>query len=794
MNKMERWIKTCKSNHTLCAKKNSLFYPRRLIELSENGQIRLIEPRDPCSYVALSYCWGTRREGWLRTLKSNIVQHRQSIDKEQLPQALFDAILLAKMLGFPLMWIDALCIIQDDGQDLNGELVRMGVLYACADLVIGVDTISDCTRSLKTNHAFAGSINYNENGSLRKKTFQSSFNVKPLLAENGSLQVQIPYEPYFLKLTNKAGTVPSQDTRSNQIEETIQFEQQPQGFIKAYVRQSKAVSHENHSIKTHWKHLDTRCWTLQESRLASRFLTLGMAEMKWRCVEASFCECYESSTEFERDSGFVELSPVAFRRQETITQRMERKQTKLLSMLASEDRVEILHRKDLFEAWELLISDFSKRKILSFGDRLPALSGVMSIFDKEFSGSNLIGDSALAGLWKENILKGMLWRSIIDNERPAEFYCRSIIGLETTRIKQSVLLKNFRLESLLGNLFIIHAYACGKPCFASSIYWPLLNKEPQPEESSATKNVPSWSWLSVFGPVKYWEWLHGSAEMLELQNLNQVKFVPDAHVVHAYSWPSSQSKKNNPCGEIRLRFRLAPVKLKSVLHGRRDPDFDFCELYRTANFDEDEQTLPFLIPPLLQSFTHFACLENSPALMQFIPDAPCVFGGNDLSDKAPVKDDTHWLADLIHQEYQSLLQHRIRHGSHSMAPHERTADDELRDFDYDFHKFMPCVLSEQLAYTMASNTMCMGHNCGCGRRWTNTQSYPAKAAYIGSSQVDGESGRRLVHRFFLILMPSLHQKGKAYHRIGIAIFEQAGSLPGYHDPFRDADWEEVTII
>lgn len=782
--KIERWIKTCKSNHTICARKNKSFYPKRLIEIFGNGQIRLIEPREPCSYVALSYCWGTQREGWLRTLTSNIDHHKQSIDKEQLPQGLFDAIILAKALGFHSIWIDALCIIQDDGADLNSELVRMGALYACADLVIGVDTSSDCTRSLKTDHAFAGSINYNNNGRLQSKTFQSAFSMKPFITKDGSLWGQPPYEPYFLKLSGKAKAV---------ISQTNEYQYPQDGLTKLYVRENKEASHQNHSIKTNWRHLDTRCWTLQETRLASRFLTLGMAEMKWRCVEASFCECYESSNKFERGSGFVELSPVTFHRQEKITQQIERKQRELFSELTSENGVEVMHTRDLFEAWELLISDFSKRKILKFSDRLPAMAGVMSVFDRELNDSNIAGKSALAGLWKTNILKGMLWRSIVDNEKPAESYCRSIIAPEITRIEQSVLLKHFRLDALLGNLFIIHAYACGKPCFASSIYWPILMEKPKLDESWPTDNVPSWSWLSVFGPVKYWEWLHGSAEMLELQNINQLKFVPDAHVLHAYTWPSPIWKEDIPCGEIRLKCRLAPVKLKSILHGTRDPDFDFYKLYRTANFGEDEKTLPFMLPPLLQNFIHFACLENSPALMQFIPDIPCVFGGNDPSDHRPLKDNNQWLIDLINQEYQALLQHSPRNGGHLMTRPD-AADEELFDMDYDFHKFMPCVPSQQLAHTMASNTMCMGHNCGCGRRWTNTESYPATAAYIGSCHVDGESGRRFVHKYFLILMPSLHQKEKAYHRIGIAFFRQLGSSPGYHDLFSNADWEEVAII
>jgi len=629
MRKMERWIKTCKSKHTLCAKKNSLFHPKRLIKIFENGQIKLIEPEESCSYVALSYCWGTRREDWLTTLKSNIVKHRQSIDKERLPQGLLDAIQLVKGLGFYFIWIDALCIIQDDDIDLNSELVRMGDLYAYADLVIGVDTSSDCTHSLKKTHAFAGFINYKENGSLRKKIFQSAFNMKPILTGNDLPQEHVPYEPYFLTLIHKTKQLTSQDHTG----ETNDYDHQQRGLVKVYVRQNKATSHENSSIKDNWKHLENRCWTLKESRLASRMLTLGLAEMKWRCVEAAFCECHESSIEFERDEGFVEHSPVAYRRQQIATQQIERKQTKLFSALTSEELISHLRQNDLFEAWEMLVSDFSRRRVSKFSDRLPAISGVMSIFNREISDSGRIGDSTLAGLWKQNILKGMLRRTINNDEteRPVELYYRGIVGPDRAHIDQNVLLKHFRMNSLIGNT-LIHAYACGKPCFASSIYWPMLNEKPKPEESWPTENVPSWSWLSVFEAVKYWDWLHGSAEMLELQTINKLKFVPDAHVNHAYTWPSSEWKEDVPCGKIHLRCRLALVKLKPVLLGRRDSDFDFCELYRAANFDQDKETLPFLIPPLLHNFSHFACLGDSPALMKFIPDTPYVFGANNALD------------------------------------------------------------------------------------------------------------------------------------------------------------------
>jgi hypothetical protein len=213
-----------------------------------------------------------------------------------------------------------------------------------------------------------------------------------------------------------------------------------------------------------------------------------------------------------------------------------------------------------------------------------------------------------------------------------------------------------------------------------------------------------------------------------------------------------------------------------------------------ANFNEEEQTLPFLIPPLLQSFGHFASLKNSSTLMRFIPDIPCVFGGNDPSKQSFAKDENFWLIKLIKQEYQSLLQHEARRNTRSVAHLTQHTYDERHDLDRDFEEFMPCIGTQQSTYSMASSTMCMDDNCGCGRRWTNTTSFPAQAAYIGSCQYNDETGRRLVQTFSLILMPSIHQKGNTYHRIGIAICRQQASLPGYHDPFKDANLEEVKII
>lgn len=66
--------------------------------------------------VALSYCWGNG-EGMIRTTKSSLTSWTEAIPWQQLPRTFQDAIRITRELGVPYLWIDALCIIQDDVQD-----------------------------------------------------------------------------------------------------------------------------------------------------------------------------------------------------------------------------------------------------------------------------------------------------------------------------------------------------------------------------------------------------------------------------------------------------------------------------------------------------------------------------------------------------------------------------------------------------------------------------------------------------------------------------------------------------
>lgn len=88
--------------------------PRRVIDVG-GDQLRLFVPHDGTTgyWVALSHCWGQTNtfKTTLKTLRS----HEDGIEWEALPKTFKDAVLVTRAVGVRYLWIDSLCIIQDDG-------------------------------------------------------------------------------------------------------------------------------------------------------------------------------------------------------------------------------------------------------------------------------------------------------------------------------------------------------------------------------------------------------------------------------------------------------------------------------------------------------------------------------------------------------------------------------------------------------------------------------------------------------------------------------------------------------
>lgn len=70
-------------------------------------------------FICLSYCWGGRgAEGSpVQLKKATLSQFQQDIERETFPLIFQHAIHVTRQLGVKYLWIDSLCIVQDDSED-----------------------------------------------------------------------------------------------------------------------------------------------------------------------------------------------------------------------------------------------------------------------------------------------------------------------------------------------------------------------------------------------------------------------------------------------------------------------------------------------------------------------------------------------------------------------------------------------------------------------------------------------------------------------------------------------------
>lgn len=111
--------------------------PKRLIDVGKEGSDilpRLHETRinESAQYVALSYCWGGKHGSI--TTKETLESHIQELPLEKLSKTIVDAITITRGLGIRYLWVDALCIVQDNLDDMISQINAMGSIYQNATL------------------------------------------------------------------------------------------------------------------------------------------------------------------------------------------------------------------------------------------------------------------------------------------------------------------------------------------------------------------------------------------------------------------------------------------------------------------------------------------------------------------------------------------------------------------------------------------------------------------------------------------------------------------------------------
>lgn len=104
-------------------------------------KLRETEGHEQGKYICLSYCWGKSRE--FTTTRATLEERKRQIMIANMPKTYQDAICMARELGVSYLWIDSLCICQDDVDDWERESAKMSSIYANAYLTIGASRARD---------------------------------------------------------------------------------------------------------------------------------------------------------------------------------------------------------------------------------------------------------------------------------------------------------------------------------------------------------------------------------------------------------------------------------------------------------------------------------------------------------------------------------------------------------------------------------------------------------------------------------------------------------------------------
>ncbi|KAL8353765.1 hypothetical protein RB601_003547 [Gaeumannomyces tritici] len=130
------WANACRNTHHDCRTYRGVAYrrvPRRILEIGESHLVlRVPEEYGWVEiYITLSHRWSIPgRPDPPKLCRANEAEMRSvGIPLSSLPPAFRDAAILARHLGAMYLWIDSLCILQDDAADWESEVPHMGNIY-----------------------------------------------------------------------------------------------------------------------------------------------------------------------------------------------------------------------------------------------------------------------------------------------------------------------------------------------------------------------------------------------------------------------------------------------------------------------------------------------------------------------------------------------------------------------------------------------------------------------------------------------------------------------------------------
>ncbi|CAD6445653.1 b40313cc-a92d-46a1-b393-c61df653b66d-CDS [Sclerotinia trifoliorum] len=132
-------FKSCIQNHGECREISVNLGlgvgPSRLIDIEEMRIVKMGIDETP-RYFVLSYVWGHPPFLLLKKENEREFSTLGFLGRQVIPRTILDAMEVTRRFGSRYLWVDALCIVQDDLENKMHEIDRMHIIYAQAEMAI----------------------------------------------------------------------------------------------------------------------------------------------------------------------------------------------------------------------------------------------------------------------------------------------------------------------------------------------------------------------------------------------------------------------------------------------------------------------------------------------------------------------------------------------------------------------------------------------------------------------------------------------------------------------------------
>ncbi|KAI8682154.1 HET domain-containing protein [Fusarium keratoplasticum] len=268
MRLLREWLQECQLQHDECGRgtysgnkyndgSSSTTLPFRVIDVGFAGDGRSEEkkPRvytthgkETGRYMTLSHCWGKVIPP--RMTKDTVDAWQVELPLANLPKTFRDAIWLTRELGERFLWIDSICIVQDDPTELMTQIGLMGVIF---------------------EESFCTIAAVDAKGSDGSQMVDSGLFVSgPAVARTAKFQVKTAGTNNDGLAESTMGT--SQSSSQQEVDELCEV-----------IMQEASDTADPFPLRLQFKAWHSRGWVFQERELSRRCIFFTEYDLGWRC-------------------------------------------------------------------------------------------------------------------------------------------------------------------------------------------------------------------------------------------------------------------------------------------------------------------------------------------------------------------------------------------------------------------------------------------------------------------------------------------------------------------------------